>query len=163
MATIKLTGGFTLIPEGTHVFKITDVEYKENFGKMTVKMETVDGQKHEERFSFLKGKGETNEGALKAFSYFAKTALNDYSLEEIDHTDLIGHFIRCEVTHTEPQPSNNDPSTMVQFVQLGEKSPADGFDTVPSKKTASSKSTSAPAPASSNKASGNFDLDRLLG
>ena len=34
MAKIGLTEGFTLIPEGTHVFKITEVKYKEVFGKM---------------------------------------------------------------------------------------------------------------------------------
>ena len=28
MAKIGLTEGFTLIPEGTHVFQITDVKYK---------------------------------------------------------------------------------------------------------------------------------------
>lgn len=33
MAKIGLTEGFTLIPEGTHVFQITDVKYKEDFGK----------------------------------------------------------------------------------------------------------------------------------
>lgn len=164
MATIKLTGGsFALVPEGTHVFKITDVEYKESYGKMTVKMETADGYKHEERFSFLKANGETNEGALKAFSYFAKTALNNYSLEEIDHTELIGHYIRCEVTHTEPQPNRNDPSKTVQFVQLGEKSPADGFDTVPAQKPSTAPPATAPAPAPAKKTSGGFDLDSLLG
>lgn len=31
MAKIGLTEGFTLIPEGTHVFKITEVNYKEDF------------------------------------------------------------------------------------------------------------------------------------
>ena len=33
MAKIGLTEGFTLIPEGTHVFQITDVKYKEDFGR----------------------------------------------------------------------------------------------------------------------------------
>lgn len=41
MAKIGLTEGFTLIPEGTHVFKITEVNYKEDFGKMEVVMQTA--------------------------------------------------------------------------------------------------------------------------
>ena len=40
MAKIGLTEGFTLIPEGTHVFQITDVKYKEDFGKLEVYMQT---------------------------------------------------------------------------------------------------------------------------
>ena len=38
MAKIGLTEGFTLIPEGTHVFQITDVKYKEDFGKLEIYM-----------------------------------------------------------------------------------------------------------------------------
>ena len=36
MAKIGLTEGFTLIPEGTHIFQITDVKYKEDFGKLEI-------------------------------------------------------------------------------------------------------------------------------
>ena len=43
MAKIGLTEGFTLIPEGTHVFQITDVKYKEDFGKLEVYMQTQTG------------------------------------------------------------------------------------------------------------------------
>ena len=131
MAKIGLTAGFSLIPEGTHVFRITGVKYKEDFGKMEVSMEIANGQKHTERFSLLKNNGEVNEGGMNAFSYFAKAALNDFSLQEIDEQNLVGHFIRCEVTHTEPQPNINDPSKTVQFVRLGNKEPADGFDIAP--------------------------------
>ena len=39
MAKIKLSeGGFNLIPEGTTTFKIVGVEYKEDFGKMSIDM-----------------------------------------------------------------------------------------------------------------------------
>ena len=41
MAKIGLTEGFTLISEGTHVFKITEVNYKEDFGKMEVVVQTA--------------------------------------------------------------------------------------------------------------------------
>lgn len=100
MAKIKLSKtGFTLIPEGTTTFKIVGVEYKEDFGKMNVDLQTKDGRKHTERFGLLTDKGEINEGALKVFSYFAKTALNNFQLDEIDETDLIGCYITATVKH----------------------------------------------------------------
>lgn len=141
MAKIGLTEGFTLIPKGTHVFQIVKVNYKEDFGKMEVTMQLVTGQKHVERFSLLNKDGEPNEGGLNAFSYFAKTALNDFSLTEIDHEDLVGHFIRCEVDHEEVE-SNRTPGKMLKFVRLGDKEPADGFDEAPVTRPAP-----APAPA----------------
>lgn len=143
MAKIGLTEGFTLIPKGTHVFQIVKVNYKEDFGKMEVTMQIATGQKHIERFSLLNKDGEPNEGGLNAFSYFAKTALNDFSLTEIDHEDLIGHFIRCEVDHEEVE-SNRTPGKMLKFVRLGDKEPADGFDEVPTPRPASA--MNAPAP-----------------
>ena len=39
MAKIGLSEGFSVIPEGTYVFKITKVNYKEDFGKMEVRAE----------------------------------------------------------------------------------------------------------------------------
>ena len=82
MAKIGLIEGFTLIPEGTHVFQITNVKYKEDFGKLEIYMQTQNGSKHIERFSLLKSDGSPNEGAYNAFSYFAKTALGNFDLTE---------------------------------------------------------------------------------
>lgn len=127
MAKIGLTEGFTVIPEGTYVFKITAVNYKEDFGKMEVTMQTQSGTKHIERFSLLKTDGSPNEGALSAFSYFAKVALNDFSLTEIDHEDLLGCFIECDVEH-DTQPSNKDPNKTVTFARLADKRASDGWD-----------------------------------
>ena len=76
MALIDLAaGGFSVIPEGTHVLKITKVDYNEAFGKITITMETRDAKKHLEKFTLINGAGETNQGALRAFSYFAKVAM----------------------------------------------------------------------------------------
>lgn len=164
MAKIGLSEGFSLIPKGTHVFQIVKVNYKEDFGKMEVTMQLASGQKHVERFSLLDSNGEPNQGGLNAFSYFAKTALNDFSLTEIDHEDLVGHFIRCEVDHKEVE-SNRTPGKMLKFVQLGDKEPADGFD----EETAAPKKETKPAPAINSPETahtakkGGFDLDTLLG
>lgn len=163
MAKIGLSEGFSLIPKGTHVFKIIEVNYKEDFGKMEVIMQMATGQKHTERFSLLNKDGEPNQGGLNAFSYFAKTALNDFTLEEIDEQDLVGHFIRCEVDHEEVE-SNKNPGKMLKFVRLGDKEPADGFDDdeIP----AAPKKQSKPAQAEPEKHEAKkpaFDLGSLLG
>ena len=127
MAKIKLMeGGFTLLPEGVTTFKIVSVEYKEDFGKMKIELQTKGGQKHYENFSLLTKAGEINDGALKAFSYFAKTALNNYSLDEIDEQDLVGCYITAEVTHEEFE-SNKEPGKMLKSVRLKDYAVAVGF------------------------------------
>lgn len=152
MALISLSEGFSLIPEGTHVFKITGVKYKEDYGKLEITMETKKGQKHVERFSLLRENGSPNEGAMNAFSYFAKVALNDFTVTEIDHEDLVGHYIECDVEHEE-LPSKKDPNKTVTFARLGDKRASEGWgheDAAPE---------TAPAPA--KKAA--FDLKAILG
>lgn len=127
MAKIKLSeGGFSLIPEGTTIFKIVGVEYKEDFGKMKVEMQTKTGGKHTEQFTLLTKSGEVNEGALKAFSYFAKTALNNFQLDEIDETDLIGCYIQATVKHEEFE-SNKEPGKMLKSARLNDYAVAVGF------------------------------------
>lgn len=131
MAKIKLTeGGFTLIPEGVTTFQIYEVEYNEDFGKMKVHLATKSGAKHTETFSLLNKKGEVNEGALKAFSYFAKTALNNYELDEIDEQDLVGCYITATVSHEEFE-SNKTPGRMLKSARLNDYTAAGGFGSEP--------------------------------
>lgn len=128
MAKIKLSeGGFKPISEGEHIFKIVKVDYDEDFGKVEIEMVIASGQKHIERFHLVKEDGEINEGALNAFSYFAKTALNNYNLDEIDHKDLEGCYIKAVVEHTKLK-SKKDPSKDVTFVNIKEYSAASGFE-----------------------------------
>lgn len=157
MAKIGLTSGFQLIPEGSHVFQIVKVNYDEEFGKMEVTMQTVDGLQHIERFSLLKKDGEVNDGAMNAFSYFAKVALNDFSVQEIDEQDLKGRFMRCEVEHEEVE-SNKTPGKMLKFVRLADKEPADGFDDIDIPFD-----DPKPAPKPAAKKQSSFDLNALLG
>lgn len=132
MARIKLSDGYTMIPEGSHVFYINDVEYDETFGKVSIHMQTATGRKHTERYNLIDNNGNENPKAMNAFSYFAKNALNRFDALEIDHADLIGHYIRAEVLHTEV-PSTKEEGKMKTFVNLGEKSPATGFEEPASK------------------------------
>jgi hypothetical protein len=166
MGKITLSEGFTVIPEGTHIFKIIEVNYKEQFGKLEIKMKTAKGQTHIERFSLLKADGSTNEGALNAFSYFARAALGDFSAQDIDPEELVGFFVECDVEH-DIQPSNKNPEKNVTFVRLADKRHAEGYDeeevvTPPPAK----KKTAAPAPAPTKKTevkAEDIDLDALLG
>lgn len=130
MAIIPMTSGFTLCPEGEHIFRIYKVDYDEEFGKLVVHLVNAQGVTHSERFTLMGGNGQINEGACNAFSFFAKTALNDYSLEAVDPQMLVDHYIKAEVTHTK-LPSNKDPNKTITFANLGDKWTAEGFDTTP--------------------------------
>jgi hypothetical protein len=130
MARIPMTSGFTVIPEGTYVFRIYDAKYDEEFGKIEVKMVNAKGMTHTERYFIKDNNDEINERALNAFSYFAKNAMNDFGLVDVDPEELIDHYITAKVIHTET-PSKTDPTKMMTFANLGDKSPADGFDEIP--------------------------------
>lgn len=167
MARIPMTSGFVLIPEGEYVFRIYDAKYDEEFGKIEIKLVTAQGMTHTERFSIKDQNDEYNEKALNAFSYFAKTAMNDYDLEDVDPVELIDHYIRAEVEHTK-QPSKKDPTKTLAFANLGDKSPADGFDETPSANAMSmgksgGESTPVTPPKPTAPASTGLDLDSLLG
>lgn len=176
MARIPMTSGFALIPEGTYVFRIYEAKYDEEFGKIEIKLVNAAGMTHTERF-FIKDKNdELNEKALNAFSYFAKTAMNDFSLEDVDPSELVDHFVCAEVVHTK-LPSNKDPNKTVTFANLGDKSPAEYFDTEPvaraltlgkegtspAPKAATAAPAPATAPAAQPTAAKGLDLDALLG
>ena len=168
MARIPMTSGFVLIPEGEYVFRIYDAKYDEEFGKIEVKLVNAQGATHTERFSIKDSNDEFNEKALNAFSYFAKTAMNDYTLEDVDPEELIDHYICAEVIHTQV-PSNKDPNKMVTFANLGDKSPADGFDTEPVARALTigrgdkAKATKAPKSTAQSNVKKGLDLDSLLG
>lgn len=127
--TIKLSEntGFTIIPEGEYIFKVEDVEYDKDFGVIELYLTTKNGMKLKERFKLIGNDGEVNRSALNAFSYTARVLMNDFSLKEIDHQDLIGRYMKAQVKHN-VVPSSKDPSKNLTFVNLGDKHPADGFE-----------------------------------
>ena len=127
MARIPMTGGFQIMPEGVQVLKITKAEYDEDFGKAIFTLANAKGQTCQERFSLLNQDNTPNEKALNAFSFFAKTAMNNFDLEDVDPVELVGRYIRTEVIHNKVE-SKKEPGKMMTFVNLGDKSPADGFD-----------------------------------
>lgn len=128
MAKIGLVEGYTMLPEGEQIFKVTKVNYDEDFGKIEVTLQTKSGQSAKETFSILNDDGETNEGALKAFSYFAKNCLNNFTINEIDHEDLVGCYVKATVKHEEyiAKKGKNVGKTM-KAAHLTDYEPAYGF------------------------------------
>lgn len=102
MARIPMTSCFVIIPEGEYVFRIYDATYDEDFGRIEIKLVNAQGATHTERFSIKDKNDEYNEKALNAFSYFAKTAMNDYTMEDCcwygngvewhEQTDVVGYY-----------------------------------------------------------------------
>lgn len=125
---IPMRDGFSIIPEGEYVFRIYEVNHDEKFGKIEIKLINAKGQTMTEKFILMDSHGDYNDRALSAFSYFAKAAMNDFDMEDVEPKDLVNHYIRAEVVHNEKQ-SNKDPNKTVTFANLGDKYPADGFDT----------------------------------
>ena len=170
MATIQMTARtFRVCPEGKHVFRIYQVDFNPDFGQVVVHMVTAQGDTHRESFRLMRADGSMNDGACNAFSFFARTALNDYSREAIDHTELVNHYIGAEVVHN-VQPNRNDPTKTVTFVNLtGEKWVAEGFDTTPVPKALTLGTETAEAPATATApvegapATAGLDLSALLG
>lgn len=166
MATIHLSqNSFSPISEGIHIFRIWDVDYDETFGRVQIHLVNAQGKLHTERFTIMRADGSMIDGACNALSFFAKTALQNTNLTDIDHTELIGHYIKAQVVHN-VQPNRNDPSKTVTFVNLTDKWSADGFDTEPCEKAktlspASRKAKKEKAPETPTE-TGDVDLTALL-
>ncbi len=132
MAKIKLSeSGFSIIPEGVTTFKVVGVDDSkyEDFGKLSVELQNSKGQKHFENFALTKGNGELNEGALKAWSYFAKTCLNNFQLDEIDTQDIVGCYIKATVKHEKYTRTKGDKAGQEgTAVRLNDYTTAIGFD-----------------------------------
>lgn len=161
MANINLTSGFKICPEGRHIFRIYRVDYDPAFGKVVVYMVNAKGQTHLEKFNLMNNNGEMNEKACNVFSFFAKTALNNFKLESIDHTALINCYIGCEIVHNS-SPSRTEPGQTVTFANSTEKWVADGFDTEPCEKALTLGTNPAPAETAKPAQSNGVDLNSLL-
>ena len=125
MSTFKLTGGYQPLPEGDYIFKVTAAEFKNDFGKLIITMQTETGKKHTETFMLIDKNGQQNEGAFNAFSYFARNVMGDMTLEEVDEQDLVGHYVSATVKH---ETYTKRDGTEGVAERLSDYSPADGFE-----------------------------------
>ena len=131
MAKMKLAEStFTLIPEGATIFKVVEVDDSkyEDFGKLAVKLQTAKGETHTETFALIKKSGELNEGALKAWSYFARVCLNNFQADEIDTQDIVGCYIKATVKHEKfIRTQGEKAGTEGTSVRLNDYTTASGF------------------------------------
>lgn len=131
MAKMKLSEStFTLIKEGITTFKVMEVkdDKYEDFGKLEVKLQTAKGETHIERFTLMTKDGEVNEGALKAWSYFARTCLNNFQADEIDTQDIVGCYVTATVKHEKFTRTKGDKAgTEGTSVKLNDYTTASGF------------------------------------
>lgn len=112
MAVIKLAEtGFHLIPEGTYLWTIKKAKYDAKFNKVEVEFENENKEKITNKYSL------GNAGGAKAFSFLAKTALNNYGATEIDPETLVGKKVIGDIEHSEVE-SNVKEGEMVKFANL---------------------------------------------
>lgn len=97
----KAAEGYTLIPEGEQVLKITKVDDSnyEKFGKLIITFASASGATARENYNFVNDDDTTNEVADGIYTRLARAALNDQTLDEFDSDDLVGKFINVEVVH----------------------------------------------------------------
>lgn len=131
MAKITLSeSNFKIIAEGTYIFKVVEVDDSkyEDFGKIAVKLQTAKGETHTETFTLTKANGDLNEGALKAWSYFARTCLNNFQADEIDTQDIVGCYISATVKHEKYTRTQGDKKGQeATAVRLNDYAVASGF------------------------------------
>ncbi len=125
MGMLKLSNGFSVLPEGETILYVTGVDYDEKWGKIEIHFINADGNKHSERYKIYKDNGDLNEGALNAFSWIARTLLNDPSAEKIDPKSLAGHYISCTVEHQKLEGNDGKIRT---FAHIKDYEVADKFD-----------------------------------
>lgn len=132
MGLLKLSQGFTSLPDGYQTLYITGVDYDEKWGKIEVHCINASGIKHSERYRIYNNDGETNEVALNLFSWLARTALGDEAGDEIDPTTLKGHYFACTVSHIK---SEGKDGKTYNNTRLNDLEAATGFTEPISEKT----------------------------
>lgn len=101
MARIPMTGGFTMMAEGEHILKITEAEYKEEFGKLRLTMQNKQGKRHFEQYQLFDKDGNPNDGACNAFSALARAAMRNNDMDDIDPDELVGKYLKGTISYRE--------------------------------------------------------------
>lgn len=120
MARIQLaeSNGAYITEAGKNVLlKITKCNYDPEYGKVEMTLENEKGETLNNNFGLMAQDGSMNEGALKAFSYFSRVAMGDWGAQDVEDEDLIGKFIRADITMTEGKKPGKDGKT-VSFANI---------------------------------------------
>lgn len=97
MGFIALTD-YQPLEEGVHNFKIVEVNFKEEYMKLSITLRTKFGADTYLNFNFIGNDGKPNEVANRIFSFFARTALHDKEAKQVDPETLIGRFVQATAT-----------------------------------------------------------------
>ncbi|MDL2280349.1 hypothetical protein LJC10_00650 [Selenomonadales bacterium OttesenSCG-928-I06] len=138
-------GKFTLVPAGEQVLRIKEVDDSnyEEFDKLVVIYEDVDGNTLKENFMFTNNDDEPNETADWIYTKLGRLALQDQTLDEIDYEDFPDCYILAEIEHRE----GSKGGTFANIKKYIDS--ADGFE----KKKSSKKETKKEAPEEPKKMS----------
>lgn len=118
---------FKPISEGSHIFRVDDVDFNPDFGKAKIYLKTVDNKTQVERYTLTNSAGEVNQGACNAFSWLIRNVMNNQDLKEIEPEQMVGHYVKATVTHTQVE-SKKEAGKMLTFCKLSDYEPATGFD-----------------------------------
>lgn len=116
MAKITLTSGGAgfIAEEGKDVLlKVTKAEYNEEFGRINVTLSNAKGESISNRYQ-IRRNGKINEGALKAFSYFARQCVGHY-VEDIDPEELVGKYILADIVGFESDRTDDDGEPIIYY------------------------------------------------
>ena len=121
MARIKLTestgGAYINKAEKNALLQITSCEYDPEFGKISMILSNERGETMQNNFRFMNNDGSQNEPALKAFSYFSRVAMGDWTIDGVDDQDLIGKYIRADISLREGKEKSKD-GEIIKFANL---------------------------------------------
>lgn len=90
------------------LLKITKAAYDQDFGRVEITLENAKGESINNNYGLLSADGSTNDGALKAFSYFARVAVGDWGRDDIEDEEMVGRFIRADIVMVEGKKESKD-------------------------------------------------------
>lgn len=139
MAKINLAesnGAFINQPGKNVLLVITKAKYDQEYGKVEIVLENEKGEIVNNNYGLLDNDGSINEGALKAFSYFARVAVGDWGRDDIEDEEMIGCFVRCDIEMKEGTKEGKDGKKM-EFANIVKSYMTDDrFDRVKKEKSA---------------------------
>lgn len=135
---------FAKMKAGQQILKITESEYDEDYGCVSVKMTNKEGATLYKSF-YIENDGEVNENVKRALDFFAFKALGHRN--EYEETDLVGKYIDANVIVDDYQTEKKGKTIFT--IDLWNIEGAKGF-----KKSSG---------GGSKKASDDIDLDAELG
>ena len=86
---------------GKYQFKIVDIKYDADFGRVETKLETESGRLVYYTYYLKDNDGNPNDYQLQGFARMAKTALNDKNAKQIDPNVLAGKSFKAELLYKE--------------------------------------------------------------